>query len=84
LVLHASPAHPTSPWPLAGHGGLRQVRLLQVDAREAQELVDHANRADERMVADELGSKVLVPQGAVDGGISREISGNFQGNFDEF
>ncbi|CAL1141173.1 unnamed protein product [Cladocopium goreaui] len=41
-----------------------QVRLLQVDAREAQELVDHANRADERMVADELGSKVLVPQGA--------------------
>eukprot|EP00435_Cladocopium_sp_Y103_P012752 s1470_g3.t1 len=40
-----------------------QVRLLQVDAREPQELVDHANRADERMVADVLGSKVLVPQG---------------------
>ena len=40
-----------------------EVRLLQVDAREPQELVDHANRADERLVADAAGSQSLVPQG---------------------
>jgi len=41
-----------------------KVRLLQVDAREPQELVDHANRVDERLVADAAGSQSLVPQGA--------------------
>ena len=39
------------------------MRLLQVDAREPQELVDHANRVDERLVADAAGSQSLVPQG---------------------
>ena len=41
------------------------MRLLQVDAREPQELVDHANRVDERLVADAAGSQSLVPQGRV-------------------
>ena len=40
-----------------------KVRLLQVEAREPQELVDHANRADERLVADLAASKALVPLG---------------------
>ena len=38
-----------------------QVRVLQVDAREPQELADHANRADER--AAQARKTLLVPQG---------------------
>jgi len=48
LVLAAFPAPP---------------RVLQVDAREPQELADNANKADERAEADAADSKVLVPQG---------------------
>ena len=55
-----------------------KARLLQVEAREPQELVDHANRADERLVADLAATKTLVPQGYPEGyaqGYEREEKG---------
>lgn len=58
---HLDPSNPTA----AAHRRSRlQVRLLQVEAREPQDLADQANKADERRVADLAGSQNLVPQGA--------------------